>query len=82
MASNPGPLTAAANALKSSEKAFPGSMAKSAGVKPASERMHEFAHAPYSMAKASPAPKPQSETDGIASGLKWRADQAKAIQDQ
>jgi hypothetical protein len=78
MATNAGPLTAAANALKAANQKFPSSMAKAAGAKTA----HEFAHAPYSMAKVSSTPKPQSETDDVASGLKWRADQAKAIQDQ
>ena len=44
--------------------------------------VHEYSNAPYKMAHEASKPKPSDGKEGesIASGLKWRAEQAKAVE--
>jgi len=83
MSSSVGPLTAAANALKSA-KSFTGSVDKQSG--------HSYSNAPYAMAhkaaesaaksSADSGNKPaglSKEVSDVASGIKWRQEQAKAV---
>lgn len=71
------------------EKDFPGKMAQAAGVTPAAERSaskpiipeHEFSKAPYSLVgRMRGIAQTDEDAKGIASGIKWRAEQRKALQ--
>ena len=82
--SSSNPLAAAAAALKTANEKFPESQAKAAGVTPGHERVqHEYASTPYSQAKkAKDAAASKGDNDGIGSGLRWRAEQSKALDQQ
>jgi len=80
-------LSKATSILQGAEKKFPASMAKAAGVTPASERTpHEYSNASYQMAHkakstAAPTTGVDKEIGDVASGIKWRQEQSKVAND-